>query len=99
MKYLVEKDKKRRQIFSNFEQKRALLKALIRNENLSKKIRWKISLELAKLPKDSSLTRIRNRCVLTGRPRGVQNYFKVSRIILRDIISKGEAPGVTKYSR
>ena len=77
MKYLLEKDKKRRELFCKHEKKRILIKALIRNENLSRSARWKLSLKLASLPKNSSISRIRNRCVITGRPRSVHNYFKV----------------------
>ena len=99
MKSLIEKDKGKRKSFSHYERKRALLKSLVSNENLSRKVRWKISLKLDQLPKKSSPTQIRNRCVVTGRPRGVQSHFKVSRIVLRDLISSGVAPGIKKYSR
>lgn len=99
MKYLIEKDKSKRQAFHRHERKRTLLRALVRNENLSRRTRWKISLQLHKFPRDGSPTRIRNRCVLTGRPRGIQSNFKVSRITLRDLISQGNIPGVVKYNR
>ena len=99
MKYLLEKDKKRRKLFCKHEKKRILIKALIRNENLSRSARWKLSLKLASLPKNSTISRIRNRCVITGRPRSVHNYFKVSRVLLRELISNGHTPGMTKYSR
>ena len=99
MKYLIEKDKTKRQVFHKYERKRALLRALIRNENLSRRTRWKIALQLHRLPRNGSPTRIRNRCVLTGRPRGIQRNFKVSRITLRNLISQGNVPGVVKYNR
>ena len=60
MKYLLEKDKKRRKLFCKHEKKRILIKALIRNENLSRSARWKLSLKLATLPKNGTISRIRN---------------------------------------
>jgi small subunit ribosomal protein S14 len=98
MKYLVEKDKKRRCLFYKHEKKRVILKALLQNENLSRGTRWKISHKLSSLSRNSCLSRVRNRCVLSGRPRGIQNYFKMSRIMLRDGISNGRIPGITKSS-
>ena len=98
MKYLVEKDKKRRYLFYKHEKKRVILKALLRNENLSRGIRWKITHKLSNLSRNSCLSRVRNRCVPSGRPRGVQSYFKLSRIMLRDGISNGKIPGIMKSS-
>jgi small subunit ribosomal protein S14 len=98
MKYLVEKDKKRRNLYSKYEKKRVLLKALYRNQHLPQNVRWRISMRLAELPRNSAPSRIRNRCVISGRPRAVHRYFKVSRTVLRDLISYGLTPGMTKSS-
>jgi small subunit ribosomal protein S14 len=98
MKYLIEKDKKRRNLYSRYEKKRILLKALYRNQHLPQSVRWRISMRLAELPRNSAPSRIRNRCVISGRPRAVHKHFKVSPTALRNLVSYGFAPGMTKSS-
>ena len=78
--------------------KRAQLMALINDQKLSPEDRYEARLKLQKLPRDSSPVRLRNRCALTGRPRGVYRKFGLGRSKLRDLAMKGEVPGVIKAS-
>ena len=78
--------------------KRNALKAIANDENLSLEERFDARLKLAEMPRNSSPTRIRNRCELTGRPRGYYRKHKLSRIALRDLGSKGLIPGLVKSS-
>ena len=78
--------------------KRENLKKIIKNKKLPLTERFEAQLKLAKIPRNSSKTRIRNRCEITGRPRGVYRKLKISRIALRDLASKGKIPGMTKSS-
>jgi small subunit ribosomal protein S14 len=78
--------------------KRAALKAIANDENLSLEDRFEARLKLAAMPRNSSPTRIRNRCELTGRPRGFYRKLKLSRIALRELGSKGQIPGLVKSS-
>jgi|TARA_B100000401_G_C52690175_1_gene664067 small subunit ribosomal protein S14 len=98
MKSLIEKDKKRRKLFKKYESKRRELKAIIYNKENSMELRNKAQIALSKLPKDSSKIRIKNRCVLTGRSKGVFRYFKLSRIQLRQLTLEGNIPGYSKTS-
>jgi len=98
MKSLIEKDKRRRKLFKKYENKRRELKAVIYNKENSMELRNKAQIALSKLPKDSSKIRIKNRCVLTGRSKGVFRYFKLSRIQLRQLALEGNIPGYTKTS-
>ena len=98
MKSWIERDKKRRRLVKKHEAKRNLLKSVIHSDSLPKELRWKASLELAKLPRNSSKVRIKNRCVITGRSKGVYRQFKISRIMLRELALKGLLPGVKKAS-
>lgn len=95
---MVERDKKRRKMAKSLSDKRAKLKAIIRNQDLPQEERFQAVLKLAELPRNSSKTRIRNRCALSGRPRAHYRKFNLSRIALRDLASRGELPGVTKSS-
>jgi small subunit ribosomal protein S14 len=74
------------------------LTALINDQKLSPEDRYEARLKLQKLPRDSSPVRLRNRCALTGRPRGVYSKFGLGRSKLRDIAMRGEIPGVIKAS-
>ncbi len=94
----VEKNKRRRKLSQQFAAKRAALKAVIKDENTSREDRFKATLKLAALPRDSSKTRVRNRCDLTGRPRGYYRKLKLSRIALRELTSQGMLPGMVKSS-
>ena len=78
--------------------KRNALKAIANDENLSLEERYEARLKLAAMPRNSSATRIRNRCVVTGRPRAFYRKLKMSRIALRDLGSKGQIPGLVKSS-
>lgn len=94
----IERDKKRRQLVAKYELKRLQLKTIIQTTSLPKDIRWDANLKLAKLPRNSSSVRIRNRCVITGRSRGIYRFFKMSRILFRQYASSGFLPGVKKSS-
>lgn len=98
MKYLINKDKKRRNLFKKYELKRLYLKYIIYNNNILKHIRINAMILLNKLPKDSSSVRIHNRCIITGRSRSIYRDFKISRIILRNYAHNGSLPGITKSS-
>ena len=78
--------------------KRNALKAIANDENLSLEERFEARLKLAEMPRNSSPTRIRNRCQLTGRPRAYYRKMKMSRIALRELGSRGQIPGLVKSS-
>ena len=78
--------------------KREALKAIANDQNLPLEERFEARLKLAALPRNSSKTRIRNRCLITGRPRGYYRTLKMSRIALRDLGSNGQIPGLVKSS-
>lgn len=94
----IEKNKRRQKMAKRFAAKRAKLKALVADRNLSAEDRFSAVLKLAKLPRNSSTGRYRLRCELTGRPRGNYRKFKLSRIMLRDLAATGQIPGVVKAS-
>lgn len=95
MKTRIERDNKRRKLVKKYEEKRRQLKAeVIKRENTLED-QYIAIIKLARLPRNSSITRIRNRCTETGRSRGVYRKFKCSRIRLRERASMGELAGVT----
>ena len=94
----VERNLKRIRLVKKFQKKKNLLKKIIRNKKLPLTERFEAQLKLAKIPRNSSRTRIRNRCEITGRPHGVYRKLKISRIALRDLASSGKIPGMTKSS-
>lgn len=94
----VQRDLKRRRKVKGAAKKREKLKEIIYNKELPMEERFQATLDLADMSPNSSKTRLRNRCGLTGRPRGFHRRFKLSRIALRDLASRGELPGVTKSS-
>ena len=94
----TERNKKRVRMVKKFAGKRERLKTAARDKNASMEERFEAQLKLAKLPRNSAKNRIRNRCGLTGRPRGVYRKFQLSRISLRDLASQGQIPGVIKSS-
>jgi small subunit ribosomal protein S14 len=98
MKYLLQKDKLRRKIFENFEKERLCLKALSKDKRLSKTLRLTYKLKLNSYPRNSSFTRIVNRCVTTGRGRGVLRFFRMSRLEVRQLQLKGFLYGIRKSS-
>jgi small subunit ribosomal protein S14 len=83
MKAKWERDRQRRVVVQEYEGRRKALKGLIKNEIISEEVRICAKEELEKLPRDSSAVRVRNRCVVSGRGRGVYRKLKVSRIVLR----------------
>ena len=97
-KGMVERDLKRKRLAKKYESKRTRLKGIIRDENSSPEEKFKASLKLAELPRNSSPTRMRNRCMVTGRPRGYYRKLKMSRIALRELGSQGLIPGLVKSS-
>jgi small subunit ribosomal protein S14 len=94
----VNKNKRREKMAKQYAAKRAELKAMALDNKLSPEERFGARLKLAKLPRNSSPTRIRNRCSITGRPRAVYRKFKLSRLALRELASSGALPGVVKSS-
>lgn len=94
----VQRDLKRRKLVKKYAAKRAELKAIIMDKSKSVEERFAATLEMAELPKNSAKIRQMNRCALTGRPHAVYRKFKLSRIAVRDLASRGELPGVTKAS-
>ena len=94
----IEKNKKRRKLAAKYAAKRAELKAIANDRSLPDEDRFMARLKLAELPRNSAPSRIRNRCEVTGRPRGFYRKFKMSRIALRDLASDGKIPGVVKSS-
>jgi len=94
----IEKNKRRRKLAQRYAAKRKRLKAIAGNQALPMEERFAAHLKLAELPRNSANVRIRNRCELTGRPRGVYRKFKLSRIALRELGSKGQIPGMVKAS-
>ena len=97
-KSAVEKDKRRRKLFKSFEGRRHRLMEVARNREAPPEDRFQAYLKLAELPRNGSKVRIRNRCVVSGRPRGYYRKFALSRIALRELASQGLIPGVTKSS-
>lgn len=94
----IQRNKKRERLTKQYAARRAKLHAAALNESLPLEERFAARLKLAQLPRNSSATRIRNRCELTGRPRAFYRKLKLSRIALRDLASKGQIPGMIKSS-
>lgn len=94
----VEKNMKRQRLVVRYAQKRLELKKVIKNTESSVEECFKASVELAALPRNSSRTRVRHRCFVTGRPRAYLRRYGVSRIAFRDLALQGEIPGVKKSS-
>jgi small subunit ribosomal protein S14 len=94
----IEKNNRRRRMAKRFSSRRARLKAIAGDKTKPIEERFAASLKLAELPRNSSPTRIRNRCEISGRPRAFYRKLKLSRIALRDLGSKGMVPGLLKSS-
>jgi len=94
----VEKNKHRRAIVKRYAAKRKELKAIVMEQKLPIEERFRAQLKLAALPRNSSATRIRNRCEVTGRPRAYYRKLRMSRIALRELGSVGLVPGLVKSS-
>ncbi|SFR96663.1 30S ribosomal protein S14 [Yoonia litorea] len=97
-KSMIAREVKREKLVKQYAEKRAALKAIINDKEVPVEERFKATLELAKLPRNSSPTRLHNRCQLTGRPHAYYRKLKISRIALRDLGSNGEIPGMVKSS-
>ena len=97
-KAMIEREKKRQALVEKYATKRAALKEIINDQSKSVEERFKASLKLAELPRNSSATRLHNRCQLTGRPHAYYRKLKMSRIALRDLGSQGQIPGLVKSS-
>ncbi len=95
---MVQKEQKRARLVKKYAAKRAELKAIISDKTLPLDERFKAQLKLADMPRNSSRTRERIRCEVTGRPRGNYRKFKLCRNKFRELASKGEIPGVVKSS-
>lgn len=94
----IEKNKRRRELVDKYAEKRAALKAIIMNRDLPIEERFKANIKLAAMPRNGAKNRIRNRCEVSGRPRGFYRKLRMSRIALRDLGSTGKVPGVVKSS-
>jgi small subunit ribosomal protein S14 len=92
------RDQKRRKTVAKFKERRAQLLDIINDQRASDEAREEARAKLQKLPRDASPVRLRNRCALTGRPRGVYRKFGLGRNKLRDLALKGEVPGIIKAS-
>jgi len=94
----IENNLKRRRLSAQYADKRAKLKAIACDKSLPSEERFKARLKLAKLPRNSALVRVRNRCEITGRPRGYYRKLRMCRNQLRELASKGLIPGMVKSS-
>ena len=94
----VKKNERRRALVAKYAAKRKALSELANNRTLPMEERFAARLKLSELPRNSSKARIRNRCEVTGRPRGFYRKFQMSRIALRELASVGEIPGMIKSS-
>ena len=94
----INRNKKREKLVAQYAVKRAALKAKADDMKVPAEERFEARLKLAKLPRNSSATRLHNRCEVTGRPKAYYRKLRMSRIALRDLASKGEIPGMVKSS-
>lgn len=97
-KGMIERNQKRWRMAKRFDAKRARLKAIIKDQAKPAEDRFEAVLKLAEVPRNSSKTRFRNRCLVSGRPRGFYRKLKMSRIALRALGSEGLIPGLVKSS-
>jgi len=94
----IENNLKRRRLSAHYADKRAKIKAIASDKSLPSEERFKARLKLAKLPRNSAPVRVRNRCEITGRPRGYYRKLRMCRNQLRELASKGLIPGMVKSS-
>ncbi len=97
-KSAVEKNNARKRLVQRLAAKRAALKAVATDRSLAPEERFQAYLKLAKMPRNSARIRLRNRCEVSGRPRGYYRKFRLSRIALRELGSEGQIPGIVKSS-
>ena len=95
---ILERNKKRIKLYEKYKNKREKLLKLASNKKLSADEQFQARIKLSKIPRNASKVRIRNRCLVTGRGRGVYRKFKLSRIAFRELSSIGQVPGITKSS-
>ena len=95
---MIQREKKRERTVAKFAVKRAELKAIINNVELSDEERWDAQVKLQKQPRNASPCRLRNRCQITGRPHGVYRKFRLGRNKLREAAMRGEIAGLKKSS-
>jgi small subunit ribosomal protein S14 len=94
----IEKNNMRRRMVAAYADRRGKLKAMACDKSQTQEVRFEARLKLAQLPRNSSPTRVRNRCELSGRPRAYYRNFQMSRIALRELASLGQIPGMVKSS-
>ncbi|UXM94126.1 MULTISPECIES: 30S ribosomal protein S14 [unclassified Bartonella] len=94
----VEKNKRRQKMAKQYADRRAKLKAVVMDQSVSLDERFKATIQLAELPRNSAKVRVRNRCEVTGRPRAYYRKLQMSRIALRELGSLGLVPGIVKSS-
>jgi small subunit ribosomal protein S14 len=94
----IEKNKRREKLVSQSAARRARLKAIVKDQALPIEERFAATIKLSEMPRNSSATRIKNRCEVTGRPRAYYRKLKMSRIALRELGNKGLVPGLVKSS-
>jgi small subunit ribosomal protein S14 len=95
---LINRNEKRKKLVAKYAKRRDALEAIVHNMKMSDDDRMAARLKLQALPRNAHPTRVRNRCALTGRPRGVYSKFGLGRNKLRDYVMRGEVPGVVKAS-
>tara|TARA_B100000678_G_scaffold28298_1_gene20996 strand:- start:3500 stop:3805 length:306 start_codon:yes stop_codon:yes gene_type:complete len=94
----INKNERRKKLVKKYAGQYARLKAIADDESLEFQDRWVARLKMAEIPRNGNPTRVRNRCELTGRPRGYYRKFRLARVMLRDLAVRGMIPGVTKSS-
>ena len=97
-KAMIERDQKRRRLAKKYDAKRKALKEIIADQSKPADERFMAAMKLAEIPRNASETRIRNRCLVSGRPRAFYRKLKMSRIALRELGSQGKIPGLVKSS-
>lgn len=95
---VIQRNKKRERLVARYAAKRQELKAILADPNTQDEAFYSAQRKLAKLPRNSSAVRLRNRCPISGRPRAFYRKYQVSRLVLRELALQGRAPGVTKSS-
>ncbi len=97
-KSAIEKNEKRKKLVQRYAAKRDRLRTIARDRSLPPEERFQAYLKLAEMPRNGAAVQVRNRCKVSGRPRGNYRKFKISRIALRDLASIGQIPGMVKSS-
>jgi len=97
-KSAIEKNKRRQKLVDRYASRRAALRAIACDRSLPAEDRFAARLKLAEMPRNSAAVRVRSRCEVSGRPRAVYRKFRLSRIALRDLASRGQIPGMVKSS-